>query len=508
LVAAALDHQIRLAVAPEFVVELQRSATAGTVDPLLSLARQLPRLPAFDRAQTDALALLIHEIVFVDPKRAQAGSPQAISDARHLAEAALARASGYVTSDGSVLEAREELLKRVGIDVASLEEFSELFVPTESALQDVAQLRGTACTAGSVSIGNVREYLRRQAVADTLRDEFTPDEGPLLSWSARSIAEAGETVAVGVVRRPFAIDAPARLLIHVRPDHVSCDLFANHLLDMLCAEACRSGPTTLELAMIPGQSVLRRAATVRGFLPIDRRDALIKVAIGRPVTRQSWALVARQTRRRTGLRLPEDFPAAAAGPGSVKVQSPSGKVVTVRLSSLEDALGPTILAWAGREGAIVPIARAYADDLLGTTNQFSLFGNPEASFLTRRTYLNSPRSANLLRPGLPILFYESVRSGGRGAIVAAARIVDATVVQKDQVPEEMLRRAVVEDVNPLSSSTEVLATTFDNVLRLPRPVALLELRNLGATTSANFQTSTPVSAQHLATILELGWSSG
>lgn len=508
LVAAALDHQIRLAVAPEFVVELQRTATAGNVDPLLSLARQLPRLPASDAAQTDALAALVHKVVFGDPGLAQAGSPQALSDARHVAEAALARASGYVTSDGSLLEARAELLKRVGIDVASLEEFSELFAPIESALQDAAQLKGTDCAAGSASIDTVRNYLRRHGVADALQREFTPQEGPAPSWNARSIAEAGETVGIGVVRRPFAIDAPTRLLIHVRPDHVSCDLFTNHLMDMLCAEACGSGPTTLELAMIPGQSVLRRSATVRGFLPIDRSDALIKVAIGRPVTLQSWPLVARQTRRRTGLRLPEDFPAVTAGQGDIRIEGPDGKVVTVRLSALEDALGPTILVWAGRDGAIIPIARAYADDLLGTTNQFNLFGRPEASFLTRRTYFNSPRRANLLRPGLPILFYESARSGGRGAIVAAARIVDATVVQKSQVPEEMLRRAVVEDVNPMSSSAEVLATTFDNLLRLPRPVPLVELRNLGAATAANFQTSTAVGAVHLTAILERGWSSG
>lgn len=508
LVGAALGHRIRLAVAPEFVVELQRTTAEGAEDLLLSLARQLPRLPPLDATQTDALASLVHKIVFVDPGRSQAGSPQAISDARHIAEAALARASGYVTSDGSLLEAREDLLKQVGIDVASLEEFSELFVPIETALQDIAQLKGTDCAAGAVSVDAVREYLRQHRVAVELQREFVPADGPLGAWNARSIVEAGETVAIGVVRRPIAIDAPVRLLLHVRPDHVSCELFADHLLDMLCAEACGSGPTTLELAMVPGQAVLRRSATVRGFLPINHGDALIKVAIGRPITSESWPRVARQTRRRTGLRLPEEFPTVAAEQGSVRIQGPDGRTVVVRLAALEDALGPTVLAWAGRTGAIVPIVRAYADDLLGTTNQGSLFGSPEASFLTRRTYFNSPRSANLLRSGLPILFYESVRSGGRGAIVAAARIVDATVVQKNQVPEELLRRAVVEDVNPLSASTEVLATTFDNLLRFPRPVPLAELRILGATTAANFRSSTALSAEHLTAILELGWLSG
>jgi hypothetical protein len=189
------------------------------------------------------------------------------------------------------------------------------------------------------------------------------------------------------------------------------------------------------------------------------------------------------------------------------VQRPDGKSVTVRLTALEDALGPTILVWPGRDGVIVPIARNYADDLLGTSNQFPLFGSPEAAFLTRRTYFNSPRVPALMRPGVPILFYESKRSGGRGAIVAVARIVDATVAAKQQVPEEALRRAVVEDLDPLSSSSEVLATTFDNLVRLPMPVSLNRLREIGADGPSNLQTTTALTSAGLSAILELGWSS-
>lgn len=48
LISAALGHQIRLAVAPEFIVELERTTKGQEVDPVLALARQLPRLPAFD----------------------------------------------------------------------------------------------------------------------------------------------------------------------------------------------------------------------------------------------------------------------------------------------------------------------------------------------------------------------------------------------------------------------------------------------------------------------------
>jgi ribosomal protein S18 acetylase RimI-like enzyme/predicted nucleic acid-binding protein len=509
LIAAALGHQIRLAVAPEFVVELERTTKGEMVDPILALARQLPRLPTFDRAQTDRLADLVHTIVFIDLARPEAGSPQALSDARHLAEAALARASGYVTSDGRMLEARDQLLRQIGIDVASLEEFDTL-LPTESHAQENAQLKGTNCAVGAISVDAVRRYLQYQyhRVPDALMAEFAPDQIGLGAWYARAVTEAGETVAVGIYRQPTSIDAPARVLVHVRSDHVSCDVFADHLLDVQCEEACRNGPITIELPCILGQSVVRRAASLRGFLPISHGETLIKVALGRPVTAESWPMIARQTRRRTGLRLPEAAPTTDAVRTGIDVQGPGGQTISVRLAALEDALGPTILIWPGRTGAIVPIARNYAGELLGTNDQFRLFGSPEAAFVSRRTYFNSPRSAALLRPGRPILFYESLRSGGRGAIVAAARIVDATVVPKDQVPEEMLRRAVVEDVNPLSTSNEVLATSFDNLLRFPRPIKLDEVRALGAASAANFQTSTAITTEHLSAILERGWSRG
>ena len=76
--------------------------------------------------------------------------------------------------------------------------------------------------------------------------------------------------------------------------------------------------------------------------------------------------------------------------------------------------------------------------------------------------------------------------------------MDATVLAKEQVPEELLRRAVVEDLDPLSATRDVLATSFDNLLRFPSLVTLEQLRNIGAEGSANFQTTTAVASDRLA----------
>jgi len=112
-----------------------------------------------------------------------------------------------------------------------------------------------------------------------------------------------------------------------------------------------------------------------------------------------------------------------------------------------------------------------------------------------------------MRPGSPILFYESKRTGGRAAIVAAARIVDTTILPKEQVPGELFRRAVVEDLDPLTSSSEVLATSFDNLISFPNLVTLEALRAVGAEGASNLQAPTTLPSMLLGKILDLGWSS-
>ena len=146
-----------------------------------------------------------------------------------------------------------------------------------------------------------------------------------------------------------------------------------------------------------------------------------------------------------------------------------------------------------------------ATRLLNTGNQMPLFGEPIAALLSQRTYFNTPRAAKLMRPRTPILFYESKRSGGRGNIVAAARIVDSMVMMKDQVPKDLYTSAVVEDVSTLTKVPDILVTTFDNLLQFPRQISLEQLRAMKAVGPSNLQTATALSSTLLCEILEIGW---
>lgn len=506
LFGAGLAHQVRLAVAPEFIVELERTSNDPSSDATLKLARQLPKLPAFPKDEVDPLAATIHKKVFIDTNHPQAGSRQALSDARHLAEAALIRASGYITSDSALLDARDALLTLIGVDIAGLDEFVEL-LPSNEPNREHGQLKGTKCETKSATPGDAQAYLASQNISSVVVAEYLPSAAALQRVSVQAIFEDGEIVAVAIYRAPASVDAPGRMLVHVWPDHIACETFAEHLLDEAIRESCHSGPVTIELRAIAGQSTVTRAAKLRGFLPAANSDILIKVALGRPLTPDSWTAIARQTRRRTGLALPDVPPDAGTAQSSLTVRGPDGSSITVQLAALEAALAPTLIVWPGRDGVIVPIAKSFADDLLGTADQFALFGRPNAAFVGLRTYFNSPRTATMMRPGVPILFYESERTGGRGAIVAAARIVDATISPKEQVSDAVLERGVVEDLASLTVSTDVLATSFDSLIRFPNPVSLDTLRQLGAVGPSNLRTATALPDALLAAILDRGWSS-
>jgi hypothetical protein len=202
------------------------------------------------------------------------------------------------------------------------------------------------------------------------------------------------------------------MLIHVRHEQQDAELFADYLIESLIRHACKSGPIAVELVHLNGQSITNRMAVACGFRRKPSQSYFSKIAVGRPLTATTWPTVIQQIRRRIGLALPDDFKSMRSSEG-FEITSPEGTTYRMDAETLEDLLGPTIIIWPGREGVIVPIRKIYADELLGTSDQasFGFIQNKDASFLSRRGNINSPRAAKLMRPGSPIIFYESMAEG-------------------------------------------------------------------------------------------------
>lgn len=507
LFGEALGHTIRLVVADEFVTELRKTSNSPLADPVLQMALQLPRLPKPDAAELDALAARIYDTVFAAPNARGLGSTQAKSDARHLAHAAISRATAFVTRDGPILNARNELLVTFGIDVATVEEVLDL-LPPEPPTSNAISLHGNGFELGSIEAPELSTYLSEVNVTPSLVSDFAR---PLRSDAfvrQEAIRCDSRIIAVGAVLLPKGIDSVARMIVHVRHEHHDAELFADYLLDTLIRFCSASAPAAVELAHLPGQSVVNKLALARGFHRNANASTFSKIAIGRPFTASTWSATVQQVRRRTGLVLPDNLSAVSSG-GDIEIQTADGSKTRISAEIMEDLLGPTLFVWPGRDGVIVPITRAYADELLGTAVQPNLgfIANRDAAFGSLRGYVNAPRTAKQMRPGAPILFYESMRKGnGRGAVIAVARIVNSVLVAKSQLSPKTDKRLVIDSVEGFSVTDDVLLTTFDNLLAFPKPVRFAELKKLNAVGGANLVSAVSISNQQVTRILDQGWS--
>jgi hypothetical protein len=253
---------------------------------------------------------------------------------------------------------------------------------------------------------------------------------------------------------------------------------------------------------IPSHPITRRIALGQGFQQIHGEALLIKIALGQPVTKHSWNKARLSVERLSGISLQKACP--TYDKPKIELATASGAARTIGLFDLETLLSPTILALPARKAVVVPITRSFAADLLGTDEQYSFLDVPEAQFLTRRTYFNTTRAARAMICGSAIAFYESLGGGGRGGIVAIGRIVDVTSIPAANAPEALQRGAVVDDVASLTKSSRVLATTFDNLVALRKPVSFETLRRMGCVTGANFVSATPISDEQLAAIVDAG----
>ena len=197
-------------------------------------------------------------------------------------------------------------------------------------------------------------------------------------------------------------------------------------------------------------------------------------------------------------------PNSSALLGAVEVD---GREVRFDWYDIEHALAPTVIAFPTRSAIVIPIKRDYASDLLGSDSQLPLWGLPRVQLSFRRTYFGTYRARNIIHPNQPLLFYESLGRDGHGAVIAVARVVDAVVYPKGQIPPEEIRRGVVDDPDELNLEDRILATTFENTMIFPKPVGIDRLRALGVLKTYNLQSPTPISHKVLCVILDYAWGS-
>jgi hypothetical protein len=463
------------------------------------LAKRIPNLPPQDKLTIEKIKPIIANLVF--PERALIGRlrPTDESDVLHLAHAIVAGVSGYITSDSKVLSARDSLMTEFNLDVIGLSEFVDLLDLPDS---DKPSLFAKESKSFRIQIPSAEEataffesekfaataFLDGAAVADCQRLSIGSDDG---------------IIGVGLLKPSPALDQPSRSIVCVRQEHPFSSTVADFLISEQVRHCSSKSACHLSIMDAPSHPITRRVALSQGFQPqVGNISALTKIALGKPITEKTWDKARLSIERLAGLRLQIKCP--TYDKAKVQITTSGGGKAEIGLFELETLLSPTLFSLPKRRAVIVPITRVFASDLLGTDLQYSFLEVPEAYFMSRRTYFNTTRAASSMIRGAVIAFYESSRSHGRGAIIALGRIIDVTSIPVSNVPEALRRSAVVDDLESLTKSQRVLATTFDNLIALRRPVTLTKLRQIGCVTKANFVSATPISAAHLTAIVDAG----
>lgn len=499
LIEAALNHRIRLAVSHEFVKELKRSSPARTEDPLLTFAQRLPTLAKQEVSSLASLKDEVAKTIFSERFASSSLTKNDLSDVMHVVETISAGASGYITSDAKVLSARDTLMSKFRLDIIGLAEFAELLEIRTTETETAHQKRTESFLVRSIPLDEAIQFLSSSLTTIPL------SENDIMLGQRISVEDGQGIIGTSVLVSSSAIEQPSQSLICVRQDHPFSSTIADFLIADHVKRCTKAAASHLSMIDIPSHPITRRIALGQGFRAsgVDH-SKLWKISLGRPVTQQTWEKTRLLIERLTGLRVQSKCPSYQRP--VAEITAADSQITKIDLHELETLLSPTLFILPHREAVIVPITRAFASDLLGTDDQYWLLDTPEAQFLSRRTYFNTIRAARAMIRGAVIVFYESSRNGGRGAVVALGRIVDVTATHKNETSEHLQRGGVVTDLQQLNASTRVLASTFDNLLMLKNPVSFEALKKIGCVNRANLVSATPITSQHLAAIVKMGFA--
>jgi len=518
LLTASMSGILRLFVAREFVAELSRAARSQGPDPVVQMAMALPQFTAVPDLFLTNLKQGLATLIF--PNRATTGQlrDRDHSDLVHLATMIYHSALGFVTSDESILRKRAELRTQYSIEVLGPAELAEIYIPRQWT---PTQVSAESSDGDSIEISEIDEsrkseiesFLRSCSIpADQVADAIAPGQSACPRHRV-AVSFSGEVVGFAAWDATRGLRSSTKAWLGVDPLSPAGELACDVLLDTMFRDVCILRPARV---VIHGEQMNREAleyAKGRGFrqsLPPNTPAVHEKFCIGKIISQRSWDEARGAVSDSLELTLPV-VPPIYSGPDTEVIIGRKGKPeLIISLQQFESHFGPIILLLPDRPTVVVPIQRSYADRLLDTAFQHSLFPAPEASVLGEKLYLSSPRTLSVLRPGAVVLFYESIGADdGRGAIIAAAQITRSGVSETTELDPGTTRRGVLspEEVKGVSTNNRTGLTFFNQLFRFESPVGLSRLRALGCADGANFVTARQIDDAVAAIIIEEGKTS-
>ncbi len=515
LITASMSGMLRLFVAREFVNELARAARQQDPDPVVQLAMTLPQFTGVPEPMLAALKAELGALVF--PNRTTTGNlrERDQSDLTHLATMIHHNASGFVTSDDSILGKRDELQRRFQIEVLGPAELAEIYLPSQwtPAQAQVELFDGALLEVAELDEGRRAEaesFLHSCSMtAEQISQALLPGQSACLRHRVVAAA-AGEMIGFAAWSAAIGPQASADAWLGMDLSNPLGELACDVLLDTMCRDICQTRPASVSIDCQNTNRETLEYAKGQGFEEGPSKDhpqKLKKYCIGRIVGPKNWDEIREQLSHSFELNMPATPPRYSGPETPLTIDRAGSHSIILPLQDFESQFGPVIVMFPGRPAVVVSIQRQYADLLLNTADQQSLFAPPEASVIGERLYLSSPRALTSLTPGSVILFYESKRADNRrGAIVAAATVTRTAIKETSEIGTETTRRGVLssDEVQTVSSTDKTSLTFFSQLFRFKSPVGLSRLDELGCVDGAKFVTARGIDFNAASIIMDEG----
>lgn len=513
LFRAAFSTLFRLVTTNEFPRELERHTPSDVskADPILELARALPVLPYNPTAEDHGLAADLAKRIFPDRVAKGSLTERDESDIAHLVITIRSRATGFVTSERALLLQRDWVRATYGTDVVPVEEIVEYLRDAMPSVQGRMASRPQAPTFRvfdpiEQDSSDISQLCDRTKIPLALSQKLS-------AWlkrdSAQRLVAAKTTSGLVAALGWRLVNGPPRQIegiLVVDPECDAAPAAVDFLIDTMIHVASAPSVARIDLQVSDLPDSLQQVLFDHG-LTKDAVGGWTKIAIGRHVDRIRWSRVAHDIKTLCGLVLPPTLMSEKfAYAKTMRCIMDDGRTWIGSLDDLEGLLSPVVLAFPDRAATVVPIRATFAEGLFGHLEQANLFGQPIASFRRERVYYTASRSFALFDRGRTLLFYESAPGNGRTAVIAAARALGARTILKSELQAVTLSRGVLDktEIKSLGVRPTVTAVSFDNVIMLPKPVTLEQMRVHNWVPSTNFVTATRLQGDVAGQILAIG----
>ncbi|NSL53539.1 GNAT family N-acetyltransferase [Uliginosibacterium aquaticum] len=498
-----------LAISTEIDTELNRTARDGKTDPMLSFAATFAKFATPPESEWQRLFPALAEIIFPERHASDSLTKNDSSDLKHLATAIYHRLPGIITSDGRILDRATDLRKLFGLDVIS----PELFQVDPESATETAIHRSHAKniievhSASPSDTPEIHEMLRELGIdVATQVNEWASTEAQSTACF-RQIARCNGKIA-GYLVWPVNIRSfDIRAHVAIAEDQPGAHEVAQALLSNITG-TIRSGDVGhIRLRCPPRQVVLREVAGLFGYMASSTTPTdLQKIVFKKRLTPKNWDHSREFLKNACKISLPEQPPIFRHIDQQISVTRADGQRVLVPIFRLETLLAPMIFGLAGREGVMVPIRKQFEEHLLSESPQASLLPSSKAHLSQQRHYLSDKKTLKNFNRGDMMFFYEPAKNGGVGAVIALGRVLRAYLREEAAMQADDLAPSVLNSnqLSAIGKSKTKTITVFDNILRLPRPVSMFDLKAMGCGNPHQLITTQRLSADQVQKILEKG----